>query len=135
MVVGFTWGGWTTAGRAGTMGPIFAVRQARAELIQNVGVHNFVSAPDAAQKLVELKSKSSWEQDNFIEEGAGRVVAGPVQAGSRCCDTCADALVSLRNFHRSSEVRRAAERRSFDDMAVGGWGEGRGSLAMISGCP
>lgn len=97
MVVGFTWGGWTTAGRAGTMADL-AVRQARAELISNVCVHNFVSAPNAAQNLVDLKSKSSWEQDNFIEEGGWAVVAGLSKPVPDAADTCADALVNLEDL-------------------------------------
>ncbi|MGK9287028.1 hypothetical protein [Sinorhizobium meliloti] len=97
MVVGFTWGGWTTAGRAGTMADL-AVRQARAELISNVCVHNFVSAPNAAQNLVDLKSKSSWEQDNFIEEGGWAVVAGLSKPVPDAADTCADALVNLEEL-------------------------------------
>ena len=107
MVVGFTWGGWTTAGRAGTMADL-AVRQARAVLISNVCVHNFVSAPDAAQNLVELKSKSSWEQDNFIEEGGWAVVAGLSKPVPDAADTCADALVSLEELPSLSEVETSS---------------------------
>ncbi|MGK9283182.1 hypothetical protein [Sinorhizobium meliloti] len=107
MVVGFTWGGWTTAGRAGTMADL-AVRQARAELISNVCVHNFVSAPDAAQNLVELKSKSSWEQDNFIEKGGWAVVAGLSKPVPDAADTCADALVSLEELPSLSEVETSS---------------------------
>ncbi|MFQ6180376.1 hypothetical protein ACLMJV_00230 [Sinorhizobium meliloti] len=107
MVVGFTWGGWTTAGRAGTMADL-AVRQARAELISSVCVHNIVSAPDAAQNLVELKSKSSWEQDNFIEEGGWAVVAGLSKPVPDAADTCADALVSLEELPSLSEVEKSS---------------------------
>lgn len=107
MVVGFTWGGWTTAGRA-TLMTDRAVRLARAELISDICVHNFVSAVDAADNLKELKSKSSWEQDDFIVNGGWAMVAGLSKPVPNAADTCADALVEMKELPSVAEVESSS---------------------------
>ncbi|AWM28725.1 hypothetical protein [Sinorhizobium fredii] len=107
MIVGFTWGGWTTAGRAELMSNR-AVQLARAELISDICVHNFVSTVDAAENLKELKSKSSWEQDDFIENGGWAMVAGLSQPVPDAADTCADALVKLEELPSAAEAETSS---------------------------
>ena len=103
MIVGFTWGGWTTGGRATLMADL-AVRQARAELISDICVHNFASAADAAENLKQLKSKSSWEQDDFIKNGGWAMVAGLSKPVPDAADTCADTLVNLKELPSVAEA-------------------------------
>ncbi|MBC2806359.1 hypothetical protein C3Y94_024690, partial [Rhizobium ruizarguesonis] len=45
VVLGCTWGGWTTSGRAAVIADI-AVRNAKADLVAGICVHNFVTASD-----------------------------------------------------------------------------------------
>lgn len=97
MVVGFTFGGWMTAGGASVMADQ-AVRTARAGLISNICVHNFVSAANAADNLKELKSKSSWERDDFITDGGWASVDGLVAPVPNAADACAKALIDLKEL-------------------------------------
>ncbi|AWM29317.1 hypothetical protein AOX55_00006542 (plasmid) [Sinorhizobium fredii CCBAU 25509] len=107
MIVGFTAGGWTTAGRASLMTDR-AVRMARAELISDICVHNFVAAPNAAENLKALKSKSSWEQDDFIENGGWAVVDGLSKSVPNAANTCADALVKLKELPSVAEAETSS---------------------------
>jgi hypothetical protein len=107
MLVGFTWGGWTTAGRA-ALTTDRAVRLARAELISDICVHNFVSAVDAADNLKELKAKSSWEQDDYIENGGWAIIAGLSKPVPDAVDTCAEALVDLKELPSVAEAETSS---------------------------
>lgn len=95
MVVGFTWGGWVTAGRASTMADL-AVRDARANLVADLCVHNFVSSSYAAENLKTLKAKSSWEREDFIKNGGWTTIAGIEDPVANAADTCADHLLELK---------------------------------------
>ncbi|KSV66991.1 hypothetical protein N183_32575 [Sinorhizobium sp. Sb3] len=103
MILGFTFGGWMTAGGASVMADQ-AVRMARAELISNICVHNFVSAANAAENLKELKSKSSWERDDFITNGGWASVDGLVSPVPNAADVCAKALIDLKELPIFVEV-------------------------------
>ncbi|KWV54803.1 hypothetical protein AS026_38225 [Rhizobium altiplani] len=102
MVLGFTWGGWTTSGRAGVMTDI-AVRDARADLVASVCVHNFVTANDAADNLKSLKAKSSWERDDFIKEGGWATIAGIDETVTNATDDCADQLMKLKELPQATD--------------------------------
>ena len=97
MLVGFTWGGWTTSGRAHVMTDI-AVRDAKAALVAGVCVHNFVTASDAADNLKALQAKSSWQRDDFIKEGGWAKVAGIADTVANATDACADQLMKLKEL-------------------------------------
>jgi hypothetical protein len=97
MAIGFTWGGWMTTGRASVMTDL-AVRDARAKLVADLCVHNFVSSSDAAENLKALKAKSSWERDDFINEGGWAKIAGIDGTVAKAADTCADQLVNLKEL-------------------------------------
>lgn len=71
MIVGFTWGGWTTSASVREM-KMVAARDARADLVADICVHDFISASNAEQNLQALKATSSWERENFIKEEAGQ---------------------------------------------------------------
>ncbi|TCL63662.1 hypothetical protein [Rhizobium sp. BK251] len=95
MVVGFTWGGWVLGGRAQVMTDN-AVRQARAELVADVCVHNFVNAVDAEHNLEALKAKSTWERDDFIRDGGWTTVAGIDESVASAADACARKLMEMK---------------------------------------
>lgn len=96
-VVGFTWGGWVTTSRASTMAEV-AIRNARANLIADICVHNFVSSSDAAENLKMLKAKSSWEREDFIKNGGWTNIAGIDDPVANAADTCADHLLDLKEL-------------------------------------
>ncbi|MFK0278691.1 hypothetical protein ACIQUG_33865 [Ensifer sp. NPDC090286] len=107
MVVGFTVGGWTTPGGSEVLAEQ-AVRKARAELISEICVHKFVSAANADENLKELKSKSVWEQDDFIANGGWATVAGLSEPVPKAVDACADALMDLKELPLKGEVRTSS---------------------------
>ncbi|MBY5371122.1 hypothetical protein HFO93_29445 [Rhizobium leguminosarum] len=100
MALGFTWGGWTTSGRARVMTDI-AVRNAKADLVAGICVHNFVTASDAQANLKTLQAKSSWQRDDFITEGGWAKIAGIDGTVTNAADACADQLVKMKELPQS----------------------------------
>ncbi|MEI1247554.1 hypothetical protein [Rhizobium aouanii] len=100
VVLGFTWGGWTTSGRAAVMADI-AVRNAKADLVAGICVHNFVTASDAQENLKTLQAKSSWQRDDFITDGGWTKIAGIDGTITNAADACADQLVKMKELPQS----------------------------------
>src|SRR5687768_4247298 len=68
MVVGFTWGGWTTGGTAQAMAKEAALG-ARNELAAALCVDRFKAASDAPAQLVALTALQGWNRGSFVEKG------------------------------------------------------------------
>ncbi|MGO7135474.1 hypothetical protein AB9E06_32050 [Rhizobium leguminosarum] len=100
MALGFTWGGWTTSGRARVMTDI-AVRNAKADLVAGICVHNFVTAKDAQENLKALQAKSPWQRDDFITDGGWAKIAGIDGTITNAADACADQLVKMKELPQS----------------------------------
>lgn len=89
MVVGFTWGGWVTGGTASEMAAD-ARAQGRAQLAADICVDRFMAAPDTGVTLADLKEESSFQRDNFVEEGGWATFADmdePVEGAAELCAT------------------------------------------------
>ncbi|MEN3149921.1 hypothetical protein ABCW43_21705 [Neorhizobium sp. IRAMC:178] len=97
MIVGFTWGGWTTSARVREMNMV-AARDARADLVAGMCVHDFISASDAEQNLQALKAISSWERENFIKEGGWTKVPGIDGPVINAANSCAEQLIELKEL-------------------------------------
>ncbi|MBX4970020.1 hypothetical protein ABID08_005958 [Rhizobium binae] len=97
MFIGFTWGGWLPVGRASVMADI-AARNARAALVAEICVHNFVSSANAIENLNALKSASYWERDRFIEKGGWITIAGVKKPGADAVDRCVDTLATMKEI-------------------------------------
>ena len=94
IVVGFTWGGWTTSGTAQAMAKE-AAAGARQELATAVCVDRFKTGSDASAQLAALKGfGSSWDRGSFVEKGGWAVMPGPKAAerASKVARLCADQL-------------------------------------------
>ena len=86
MVVGFTWGGWTTGGTAQAMAK---------EAAAAVCVDRFTTGSDATAQLAILKGMgNSWDRGTFVEKGGWAVMPGPkaAEAASKVARLCADQL-------------------------------------------
>ena len=93
MIVGFTWGGWVTGGSAQDMAEE-AAEQAQAQVAAAVCVNRFMAATDARPQLAALKENtSSWQQENFIEDGGWAVIADQEYDGA--AELCADKLIAM----------------------------------------
>ena len=74
-IVGFTWGGWVTGGRA----EADATQRANAAVVvalAPVCVEKFQKNADVAANLVALKKADSWSQGDFVEKGGWATVTG-----------------------------------------------------------
>ena len=97
MIVGFTWGGWTTSASVREMNMV-AARDARADLVADICVHEFISAGDAGHNLQILKATSSWERENFIKEGGWTKVAGIDGPVINAANNCAEQLMEMKEL-------------------------------------
>jgi hypothetical protein len=94
-IVGFSWGGWVTGGRAETD----ATQRANAAVVvalAPVCVERFQRATDASANLAALKKVDTWSQGDFIEKGGWAAPAGakaPDQV-SAVAKACASLLVA-----------------------------------------
>lgn len=94
IIVGFTAGGWTTAGTATKMAKDSAIK-ARAELVANLCVEKFITASDASANLAKLKETSSYQRDTFISDGGWVKMAGLEKDAPGAADLCADRLAAM----------------------------------------
>jgi hypothetical protein len=93
MIIGFTWGGWVTGGTAEEMAQK-AAAQGHAQVAAAICVEKFMAAGDARPQLASLKDiRSSWQRENFIEEGGWATVAG--KDYDDAADLCAERLMDL----------------------------------------
>jgi hypothetical protein len=83
MIVGFSWGGWTTGGTAQEMADK-AAADARQELAAVVWVDRFMAAPDVGIQLPALKKiTSSYSQSKFVEDGGWAIIVPASSATDR----------------------------------------------------
>ena len=90
MIIGFAWGGWTTARTTQRLGEE-AVLAARAAIC----VAQFMKEPNHEEKLQELGKLISYQRGPFIEKGGWDKMPGEEQAGPMVARACADGLEVL----------------------------------------
>lgn len=93
-IVGFTWGGWVTGGRAET-DATQRVNGAVVAALAPVCVEKFQQAPGVLDNLAALKKTDSWSQGAFVEKGGWASVPGsiPPTQVSAVAQACASLLV------------------------------------------
>jgi len=74
-IVGFTWGGWTTGGKAEATAQM-RVNDAVVGALAPVCVEKFQRGSDASANLVALKKVDAWSQGEFVEKGGWAAVPG-----------------------------------------------------------
>lgn len=87
MIIGFAWGGWTTASTTQhkTDEAVLATRAA-------ICVAQFMNHPNHQANLKALKETSSWERAAVIEKGGWDRMPGEKEANSTVSRACADGL-------------------------------------------
>ncbi|MBI2219469.1 MAG: hypothetical protein HYU51_19495 [Candidatus Rokubacteria bacterium] len=90
MILGFMWGGWTTASTAQAMTQKAVVASQAA-----ICVAQFVKQPNHDKKLKELEEVSSWTRGEFIEKGGWDKMPGQEKADPEVARACADGLALL----------------------------------------
>ena len=74
-IVGFSWGGWVTGGKA----EADATQRANGAVVvalAPVCVERFQRAADVSANLAALKKVDSWSQGDFVEKGGWATVPG-----------------------------------------------------------
>jgi len=93
IVVGFTWGGWTTDGTARSMAHAAALG-ARNELAAAVCVDRFQAASDAPAQLAVLKALGSWDRGSFVQKGGWAAMPAKTEPADKAARLCADKLAA-----------------------------------------
>lgn len=92
MVIGFGWGGWSTAG---TTDKISAEAVVASQA--SICVAQFMSQPNHADKLSELEKIGTWNKAQFIEEGGWNKMPGQDKGIYSVARSCAESLALLVN--------------------------------------
>ena len=87
MIIGFAWGGWSTAATAQKISEE-AVLASQAAIC----VAQFMKDPNHEEKLKELADVSSYQRSNFIEKGSWDKMPGQEKAGWGVSRACADGI-------------------------------------------
>jgi hypothetical protein len=92
-IVGFSWGGWVTGGKADAE----ATQRANAAVVvalAPVCVERFQRATDVSANLAALKKVDSWSQGDFVEKGGWATAPGskPSEQLSAVAKACASLL-------------------------------------------
>jgi hypothetical protein len=90
IIIGFAWGGWTTAG-----GTQKVADEALLASQAAICVAQFMKMPNHQEKLNELKELSSYKRRGFIQEGGWDKMPGQQEAGYNVGRACADGLELL----------------------------------------
>ena len=89
-IVGFSWGGWVTGGKADSEATLRA-NAAVVSALAPVCVERFQRATDVSANLAALKKVDSWSQGDFVEKGGWATAAGakPPEQLSAVAKACA----------------------------------------------
>lgn len=93
MIIGFTWGGWTTGGTAQSMADT-AAKEASTKIVASLCVNKFAATPNAKAQLAALKEESTWKRGDFIEKGGWAIIAG-IEEIKGAASACASDLVAM----------------------------------------
>ena len=94
MVLGFTWGGWVTAGSA-SQSARAAGTAAQVELASTICAANFVASPDARAQHEELAALSSYQRRGFVEKQPWALMPGEDRADRQVAEACARLIVAM----------------------------------------
>ena len=87
MIVGFSWGGWSTASTTKKVS-----RDAVLASQAAICVAQFMTQPNHEEKFKELEKLNSWKKADFIEKGGWDKMPGQKDADYDVSRACADGL-------------------------------------------
>lgn len=92
LVLGFTAGGWMTAGAAQEMADKAAAK-ARAQLASVFCVERFLAEADADARLADLKRiEFGYKRRDFVRDGGWALMPGDESSSAQAASLCAAAL-------------------------------------------
>ena len=90
MIIGFGWGGWSTASTTQKM-----TEEALLASQAAICVAQFVSQPNYEEKLKELAEINQWKRSDFIEKGGWDKMPGQKESDYAVKHACVDGLELL----------------------------------------
>ena len=90
MIVGFSWGGWVTAGTAQEM-----AKDAVVQRLAPICVGQFYQDPGQEQKLIALNEARSYQRDDYVKAQGWATMIGEENADSKVADACAKLLAEI----------------------------------------
>ena len=106
-IVGFSWGGWVTAGTARDMADS-AAQEASTKIVASLCVDKFAAAADAQNQFAKLKKMDSWDRGDFIKKGGWSTIPGISGNISGVADACAGDLAALAKLPAPVAVHTVA---------------------------
>jgi hypothetical protein len=91
VVLGFTWGGWTTGGKARYAAEAMA-SDVVAKRLAPICVAQSKADPAGAQKLKELNAVSSYERADYVKKQGWATILGEAEPNGRVADECVKLL-------------------------------------------
>lgn len=93
-IVGFSWGGWVTGGKAEAAASERA-NTAVVGALAPVCVERFQRAAEVSDNMTALKKVDQWSRGEFVEKGGWAMVPGskPYDQASAVARACASLLV------------------------------------------
>jgi hypothetical protein len=90
MIIGFAWGGWTTAGTTESMNKEAVLASKSA-----ICVAQFMQEPNHEERLLEFEKLSSWDRAKFIETGGWDKMPGQKESDYGVSHACVNELELL----------------------------------------
>jgi hypothetical protein len=90
MIIGFSWGGWTTSATAHKMSTEAVVESQAA-----ICVAQFMKEANSQEKLKEFEKVESYNRSEFIEKGGWTRMPGQKEAGSGVAMACVTGIEAL----------------------------------------
>ena len=94
MVVGFTWGGWVTAGTAQQTAETMA-KSAVIERLAPICVAQFNLDPDKALKLGEMGELTSSKQRQYVQDQGWATISGVEKPDRQVASACTNLLLEM----------------------------------------
>jgi hypothetical protein len=88
-VVGFSWGGWVTGGKAAQM----ASEQSRTDVVAALSlicVDQSTRDPQVVERVAALKTASSWSRSDLVMKNGWATMPGTTEANRQVAIACAD---------------------------------------------
>ncbi len=95
MIIGFAWGGWVTGGTAQTAAEEMAEAAVLDRLVP-ICVAQFNQDPEKDQKLKELKEKSSWERDKYVNKQGWATMPFEKEPDREVAEKCAEQILAIK---------------------------------------
>jgi hypothetical protein len=92
MIVGFSWGGWVTAGTARQTAETMAY-DAVVQRLAPICVTQSARDLGKGQKLVALKDESSWQRAEYVGKQGWATMPGEQEPDRRVAEACATLLM------------------------------------------